>query len=63
MAKDNTKNTKKNFIEKRTKPNNTTEYVINGSPSKTWWGRVIVALIVAGTVLIPVISLLVVLFK
>lgn len=61
MAKNNTKQNQKKFIEKRTKADNSVEYVVNGSPSKTWWGRAIVALIVAGTVLIPLISLIVVL--
>lgn len=56
------KNDTKKFIEKRTKANNNVEYIVHGSPSKTLWGKVVVALIVAGTILLPLISLVVVLF-
>lgn len=61
MAKNNTKKDDKKFLEKRTKADNSVEYVVHGSPSKTWWGKIVVALIVAGTLLIPLISLIVVL--
>ncbi len=61
MSKINTKKGNEKFIEKRTKADNSVEYVVHGSPSKTWWGKIIVALIIAGTVLIPLISLIVVL--
>lgn len=52
------KNNSKKFVEKRVKANGTEEYIINGSPSKTLWGKVVVALIIAGTVLLPVAGLI-----
>mgnify|MGYP006991726316 CR=1 FL=1 len=52
------KNDTKKFIEKRTKANNNVEYIVHGSPSKTIWGKVVVALIVAGTVLLPLAGLI-----
>ncbi len=59
MAKNINKKEKQNYIEKRTKADNTVEYVVHGSPSKTIWGKVVVALIIAGTILIPVASLII----
>lgn len=60
MAKNKTeaKQAKKHFIEKRTKADDSVEYVVNGSPSQTWWGRVVVALIIIGTVAVPVAGLI-----
>ncbi len=52
---------KEKFIVKEHKGNRE-EYAIKKAPSKTWWGKVIVILIVAGTVLIPVVSMIVSLF-
>ncbi|MBQ8292852.1 MAG: hypothetical protein IJX78_03470 [Bacilli bacterium] len=59
MAKNTNKKEKQNYIEKRTKADNTVEYVVHGSPSKTVWGKIVVGLIIAGTILIPVISLII----
>ena len=61
MAKDNSKKNNKKFVEKRVKADQSVEYIVNGSPSKTWWGKVVVALIIIGTVLVPVAGLIVVL--
>ena len=59
MTKNNNENKQKlNYLEKRTKPNGDNEYVVHGSPSKTVWGKVVVALIVAGTVLLPLAGLI-----
>ncbi len=58
MAKNNSKKENKKFVEKRVKADQSVEYVVNGSPSKTWWGKVVVALIIAGTVLLPVAGLI-----
>lgn len=59
MAKNNNENKQKeNYLEKRTKANGDKEYVVHGSPSKTVWGKVVVALIVAGTVLLPLAGLI-----
>lgn len=54
MAKKN----KETYVEKRTKADGTKEYIPHGSPSKTFWGKVVVALIVAGTVLLPLAGLI-----
>jgi hypothetical protein len=59
MAKNNNENKQKeNYLEKRTKANGDQEYVVHGSPSKTVWGKIVVALIVAGTVLLPLAGLI-----
>lgn len=59
MAKNIKENKQKeNYLEKRTKANGDKEYVVHGSPSKTVWGKIVVALIVAGTILIPVAGLI-----
>lgn len=52
------KNNSKKFVEKRVKADGSQEYIVNGSPSKTLWGKVVVALIIAGTVLVPVAALI-----
>ena len=56
------KENKDKFIVKERKGNRE-EYAIKKAPSKTWWGKVIVVLIVAGTVLIPIITMIVSLFS
>lgn len=59
MAKNiNENKQKENYLEKRTKANGDKEYVVHGSPSKTIWGKIVVALIVAGTILLPVAGLI-----
>jgi hypothetical protein len=59
MAKNIKENKQKeNYLEKRTKANGDKEYVVHGSPSKTLWGKIVVALIVAGTVLLPLAGLI-----
>lgn len=58
MDKSNNKKQKENYVERRKKANGTEEYIVHGSPSKTIWGKVVVALIVAGTVLLPVAGLI-----
>ena len=59
MAKNIKENKQKeNYLEKRTKANGDKEYVVRGSPSKTLWGKIVVALIVAGTVLLPLAGLI-----
>ena len=59
MAKNIKENKQKeNYLEKRPKPNGDQEYVVHGSPSKTIWGKIVVALIVAGTVLLPLAGLI-----
>ena len=59
MAKNiNENKQKENYVEKRTKANGDKEYVVHGSPSKTIWGKIVVALIVAGTVLLPLAGLI-----
>ena len=59
MTKNNNENKQKlNYLEKRTKANGDQEYVVHGSPSKTVWGKIVVALIVAGTVLLPLAGLI-----
>ena len=58
MAKNENVKQKANYVEKRTKPNGNNEYIVHGSPSKTIWGKVIVGLIVAGTVLLPLAGLI-----
>ena len=59
MAKNNNENKQKeNYLEKRTKANGDKEYVVHGSPSKTVWGKIVAALIVAGTVLLPLAGLI-----
>ena len=64
MAKNIKENKQKeNYLEKRTKANGDKEYVVHGSPSKTVWGRIVVALIVAGTILLPVAGLIYALIK
>jgi hypothetical protein len=52
------KNNSKKFVEKRVKADGSQEYIVNGSPSKTLWGKVVVALIIAGTILVPVAALI-----
>lgn len=54
MAKKN----KETYVEKRTKADGTKEFIPHGSPSRTVWGKVVVALIVAGTVLLPLAGLI-----
>lgn len=54
----NSKKENKKFVEKRVKANGTEEYIINGSPSKTLWGKIVVALIIAGTVVLPLAGLI-----
>ena len=59
MAKNIKENKQKeNYVEKRTKANGDKEYVVHGSHSKTIWGKIVVALIVAGTVLLPLAGLI-----
>ena len=58
MAKNKNEKQKSSYVEKRTKPNGDNEYIVHGSPSKTIWGKVIVGLIVAGTVLLPLAGLI-----
>ena len=57
MEKDNQK-----FIVKEQKGNKQ-EYAIKKSPSRTWWGKILIIAIVAGTVLLPIVSMIVSLFK
>ena len=52
------KNNSKKFVEKRVKADGSQEYIVNGSPSKTLWGKVVVALIIVGTILVPVAALI-----
>lgn len=59
MAKNIKENKQKeNYLEKRTKANGDKEYVVHGSPSKTIWGKIVVALIIAGTLLLPLAGLI-----
>lgn len=58
MAKNNSKKDNKKFIEKRTKADESVEYVVHGSPSKTVWGRVLVWLIIIGTIVLPLAGLI-----
>lgn len=48
----------KNFIEKK-KVADHEEYVIKKSPSKTWWGKVLVVLILIGMIGLLVVSVVV----
>lgn len=52
----------KKFIVKESKAGKD-EYAIKKAPSKTLWGKILVALIVIGTILLPIISLIVMLVK
>ncbi len=59
MAKNKNENkNKKKFVEKRVKADESVEYIVNGSPSDTVWGKVVVALIVIGTVVVPLAGLI-----
>lgn len=55
------KNNQKFLVKER--KGNKEEYAIKKAPSKTWWGKAIVILIVAGTVLLPIIAMIVELFS
>lgn len=50
------------FIVKERKGNQE-EYAIKKAPSKTWWGKVLLIAIVVGTVLLPIVSMIVSLFS
>ena len=52
----------KKFIVKENK-NGREEYAIKKAPSKTLWGKILVALIVIGTILLPIVSLIVLLIQ
>lgn len=53
---------KDKFIVKERKGSHE-EYAIKKAPSKTWWGKVLLVLIVAGTLLLPIVSMIVSLFS
>lgn len=53
MAKNKSKKENKKILAKHTKANQTTEYYLTDSPSNTFAGRILVWLIVGGTVLLP----------
>ena len=38
------KQTKKKFIEKRTRADNLNEFIVRNAPTKTWWGKLILLL-------------------
>lgn len=57
------KNARKKFIEKQVRADNTTEFVIRETPTKTWWGKTIIIIILVGFVVIPVVALIVSMFK
>ena len=50
------------FIVKERKGNQE-EYAIKKAPSKTWWGKVLLIAIVVGTILLPIVSMIVSLFS
>lgn len=52
---------KDKFIVKERKGSHE-EYAIKKAPSKTWWGKILLVLIVAGTLLLPIVSMIVSLF-
>ena len=57
------KQTKKKFIEKRTRADNLNEFIVKDAPTKTWWGKLILIIILVGFVLLPLIGLLFLLFS
>ena len=52
---------KDKFIVKERKGSHE-EYAIKKAPSKTWWGKVLLILIVVGTILLPIVTMIVSLF-
>lgn len=64
MKKDKkSKNSKRKFIEKQVRADNTTEFIIRDTPTKTWWGKAIIIIILVGFVVIPVIALIISMFR
>lgn len=53
---------KKKFIEKKVRHDNSVEIIVNETPTKTWWGKAAIILILVGMVLVPVVMLLVAIF-
>lgn len=61
--KQNNKNQKKKFITKQTKADGTEEIIVQGSPSKTWWGKVCIIILVAAMLILPIVASIIVLFQ
>lgn len=55
-------NEKQKFIVKEKKADRT-EFAIKKSPGKTIWGKVLIALIILGTLVLPIVSLIVLLIQ
>jgi hypothetical protein len=53
------KEPKKKFLEKKVRHDNSVELIVTETPMKTWWGKTIIILILAGMVLLPVVLLIV----
>ncbi len=60
--KKNNKQNKKKFIEKRVRHDNSVEIIVNKTPTKTWWGKLAIILILVGMVLVPVVMLFITIF-
>ncbi|HHU79815.1 MAG TPA: hypothetical protein GXZ35_00560 [Acholeplasmataceae bacterium] len=61
--KKNNKQNKKKFIEKRVRHDNSVEIIVNETPTKTWWGKLAIILILVGMVLVPVVMLFITIFS
>ncbi|MGI6758955.1 MAG: hypothetical protein ACOX40_04140 [Bacilli bacterium] len=61
--KKNNKQNKKKFIEKRVRHDNSVEIIVNKTPTKTWWGKLAIILILVGMVLVPVVMLFITIFS
>lgn len=48
-------NEKKPFVKTRTKIDNSVEVEFQKSPASTLWGKILIVVIVAGTILLPVV--------
>ncbi|HHU24688.1 MAG: hypothetical protein PHG08_03420 [Bacilli bacterium] len=57
------KKQKRKFIEKTTRADKTNEFIVRDTPTKTWWGKLILIIILVGFVLLPFIGLLFLLFN
>ena len=55
--------TKKHFVETHTKADGTKEYMITKSPTKTLTGRIVILVLLAGMVILPLVALIVSIFK
>ncbi len=54
-----TKQPKEKFIQTKTRADGTKDYIVNGSPSKTMLGKIIVIILVAGMVVLPLVALII----